>query len=121
MKSILFLLLALITASYAEAKGPVIHLPFRMQQSVIMAETSVFPNPFESNTTIYYSPSASGKIAIRLFTGAGRLVGELYNDQVESGQYYQFELNGADLNPGVYYYTIETKSGILHQRLELVR
>ena len=80
-----------------------------------------YPNPFVTNTTIFYNPAISGQVAIRLYTSAGQLVGELFNNQVESGQFYEFELNGSELNPGVYYYTIESRNGIFHQRLELVR
>lgn len=117
----LFLLLLTGSLSAADLRGPVVHMPVSKSSAVVMKESTAYPNPFETNTTIFYNPSASGKVAIRLYTGSGQMVGELFNDLVVTGQYYQFELNGSELNPGVYYYTIESRNGIFHQRLELVR
>jgi serine protease AprX len=117
----LLILLLSGSLSATDLRGPVVHMPARKQSPVVMKESTAYPNPFENNTTIFYNPSASGKVAIRLYTGSGQLVGELFNDLVVTGQYYQFELNGSELNPGVYYYTIESRNGIFHQRLELVR
>lgn len=121
MKGRLLVLQLLLFTVPVYARGPVLHLPAPIQSAVIMRESMAYPNPFITNTTIFYNPAASGEVAIRLYTGSGQLVGELFNDRVISGQYYQFELNGSELNPGVYYYTIESNNGIFHQRLELVR
>ena len=121
MKARLLLLIIVTSSCTLFAKGPVLHLPVRKESGIVMRESMAYPNPFITNTTIFYNPAASGQVAIRLYTGSGQLVGELFNDLVVSGQYYQFELNGTELNPGVYYYTIESRSGIFHQRLELVR
>jgi hypothetical protein len=121
MKVILPGFLLLCMGFFASAAGPVIHLPSAGQKLLVMNEVSAYPNPFYDNTTIYYNPGKSGVVAIKLYTQRGQLLGELFNDQVEAGQYYQFELDGSELNPGVYYYTIESNGGILHQRLELVR
>lgn len=83
--------------------------------------TSAYPNPFTENTTIFYSAPEDGFIRIKLYNSQGALMGQLYDDLVEKGSTYQFELNGSRMIPGVYYYTIETEKSVLHQRLELVR
>lgn len=121
MKLFIRVFVLLFTGYSTCAAGPVLHLPAAGQKLLVMNEASAYPNPFYDNTTIYYNPGKSGNVAIKLYTQRGQLLGELFNDQVEAGQYYQFELDGSELNPGVYYYTIESNSGILHQRLELVR
>lgn len=121
MKQGFTILLIGLLSGAVYGKEPVTHLPLDIRGAVVMKESSVYPNPFAYNTTIFYNPAATGRVSIRLYTGTGQLVGELFNDTVISGQYYQFELNGSELNPGVYYYTIESRNGIFHQRLELVR
>lgn len=83
--------------------------------------TSAYPNPFTVNTTIFYSAPEDAFVRVKLYNVQGKLMGQLYDDLVEKGATYQFELDGSRMTPGVYYYTIETEKSVLHQRLELVR
>lgn len=83
--------------------------------------TSAYPNPFNDHTTIFYSATQNEFVKIKLYSSKGTLLGELFDDMVEKGSTYQFELDGRSLSPGVYFYTIESKSTMLHQRLELIR
>lgn len=83
--------------------------------------TSAYPNPFKENTTIFYSAPEDAFARVKLYNQQGMLMGQLYDDLVEKGATYQFELDGSGMTPGVYYYTIETEKKVIHQRLELVR
>ena len=83
--------------------------------------TTAYPNPFTENTTIFYSAPEDAFVRVKLYNNQGKLMGEIYDDVVEKGATYQFELDGTRMLPGVYYYTIETEKSILHQRIELVR
>jgi len=56
-----------------------------------------------------------------LYTDKGKLMGQLFDDLVEKGSTYQFELDGRSMLPGIYFYTIETDKKIIHQRIELIR
>lgn len=110
---------SLSLAAYAGVDG-VQHRPFTSGKSPGEV-TSAYPNPFKENTTIFYSAPEDAFVRVKLYNGQGKLMGQLYDDLVEKGATYQFELDGSRMIPGVYYYTIETEKSVLHQRLELVR
>lgn len=82
---------------------------------------TAYPNPFNELTTIFYSPIVDEFIKVRLYNNKGRLISKIFEDNVEKGAAYQFELDGRNLNPGTYYYTIETNESITHERIDLVR
>ncbi len=88
---------------------------FKLQTSV------AYPNPFNQSTTIFYSPTINEFLKIKLYNNKGQLLSEIFEDNVEKGESYRFELDGSTLSPGVYYYTIEANGNILHQRIDLVR
>lgn len=96
------------------------HRP-KIAPQVMGQVTSAYPNPFTINTTIFYAAPEDAFVRVKLYNSAGKLMGELYDDVVEKGATYQFELDGSSMLPGVYYYTIESEKCVLHQRLELVR
>ncbi len=98
----------------------IVHLPSRKTDFSYLV-TSAYPNPFTGSTTIFYSAPDDEFVSIRLYNSKGKLLGELFDDMVEKGSTYQFELDGTQLSPGVYYYTIESNKRVLHQRLELIR
>ncbi|MBL7923692.1 MAG: T9SS type A sorting domain-containing protein [Bacteroidia bacterium] len=83
--------------------------------------TTAYPNPFSDNTTIFYSAPEDAFVRVKLYNAQGTLMGQIYDDLVEKGATYQFELDGSRMLPGVYYYTIESEKMMIHQRLELVR
>jgi Secretion system C-terminal sorting domain len=105
------------------SEGSIDGVPHRPKASVHIIEgaTSAYPNPFNENTTIFYSAKEDAFVKVKLFTSQGKLMGQLFDDLVEKGATYQFELDGRRMLPGVYYYTIETDKKIIHQRIELIR
>ncbi|MBK7964343.1 MAG: T9SS type A sorting domain-containing protein [Bacteroidetes bacterium] len=106
-----------------QSKGNIDDVPHRPKAHVHIVDgtTSAYPNPFDENTTIFYSAKEDAFVKVKLYTHQGKLMGQLFDDLVEKGATYQFELDGRKMLPGVYYYTIETDKKIIHQRIELIR
>ncbi len=79
---------------------------------------AVYPNPFHEATEIICNLPQPGDIQFSIFDGLGR---EVYNLQDYFPQGKQsLKLNGRDLMPGVYYYSIsfydELQNGILMKK-----
>jgi len=73
------------------------------------------PNPFNPNTTIRYSVSQSGPVAIRVYNAGGALVRTLVSAPHAPGA-YEARWDGKDeggrrLGSGVYFYRIESAGG----------
>ncbi len=96
------------------------HFP-KYQSPFSKISTLAYPNPFNESTTIFFSPTKNEFIKVKLYNNKGQMLTSIFEDNVEKGESYQFELDGRDLSPGTYYYTIEANGGILHQRIDLVR
>lgn len=111
----------LFSLSVEAGKDATIHLPQSGTAATRASVTTAYPNPFTENTTIFYSAPEDAFVRVKLYNNQGKLMGQLYDDVVEKGSTYQFELDGTRMIPGIYYYTIETEKCVLHQRLELVR
>lgn len=112
---------ALLSFPAKAGKDGVQHLPHPGAIAATALVTTAYPNPFTENTTIFYSAPEDAFVRVKLYNSQGKLMGQLYDDIVEKGATYQFELDGTRMLPGIYYYTIETEKCVLHQRLELVR
>ena len=66
-----------------------------------------YPNPFSNITTIEYSIAEDADVTITMFNLLGETVNILVNEYQTEGTYF-VEFNGFELNPGLYYYKIET-------------
>jgi hypothetical protein len=68
---------------------------------------SVYPNPFNPNTTIYYSLPVEGHVELSIYDITGRKVTEFSNGYQAAGEYtYNWEpvdANGRQLTSGVYF------------------
>ncbi len=64
---------------------------------------SIFPNPFQSTTTITYNLNHNSKINIVLIDVTGKQIGTIVNENQVPGN-YQFDINAEKyhLNPGIY-------------------
>lgn len=77
-----------------------------------------YPNPFNPFTKIYYSIASRGNVRLGVYDVLGREVALLVNEVKNAGNYV-FELNGAKLTSGIYFYRIvsgnysETKKMVL--------
>jgi hypothetical protein len=61
------------------------------------------PNPFKTNTTIYYSVPRHGHVLLKVYTIDGKFISTLIDDIHTIGE-YKVELNGDGLKAGIYYY-----------------
>lgn len=64
------------------------------------------PNPFSSRSTIRYSVPARSEVRLGIFNLAGEQVLPLVDGMVEAGR-HEVVLDGADLQPGIYFYRLE--------------
>ena len=75
-----------------------------------------YPNPFNPVTKIKYSIPAnvetSYMTSLRVFDILGNEVAELVNEQKQAGT-YEVKFNAGDLSSGVYFYRLQTSSGII--------
>ncbi len=84
-----------------------------------------FPNPFNSQTTIYYNLTRDGDISITIYNIVGQKVRALFYGYQKSGQ-RQITWNGRDdqerdLPSGIYFYRIETDGWSDTKRMVLLR
>lgn len=69
---------------------------------------SSHPNPFSTFTTITFSLQQASKVNIYIANSYGQKVHEVFNNYTEVGN-YDIKLDGADLQPGLYFCIIETE------------
>jgi len=77
-----------------------------------------YPNPFNPSTKIRFGISKNSNVKINVYNTSGKLVRELVNRYLESGN-YETEFNAGSLSSGTYFYTLtageftETKKMLL--------
>jgi hypothetical protein len=82
--------------------------------------TSIYPNPFNSMTTIVYSLPKSGFAKLTLFDIYGRELESLLNEKQQAGQ-YQISINCCDLASGLYFIRLEGSGQSFTQKIMLVK
>jgi len=81
-----------------------------------------FPNPFVQNTTISLTGATSNYATLGLYNMEGVQVRTIYQGALSAEQDYKFELNGGNLQKGLYFYKLITQEGeIVMDRLVLSR
>lgn len=83
------------------------------------------PTPFANSTTIYYQLPVSDAIALKVYNSLGQLVKTLVDNYQEAGQHF-ISWDGTDhlgnsLPDGIYFIHLETRQGVLSQKLTLIR
>ena len=73
---------------------------------------SVFPNPFNSSTTIRYNIKEKGQVNISIFNSSGKRIRYVYNNNQTSGTYHfnwdGKSQSGYSLSSGLYFFSIES-------------
>jgi len=64
------------------------------------------PNPFHSNSVINVNLETAANLSLAVYSVIGQKVLEISKGSVNSGA-YQFMLDGTELQPGVYFYTVK--------------
>lgn len=84
-----------------------------------------YPNPFNSGTIIEYLLPESGHVKIQIYNTLGQLVNTVFDDFVGPGQ-HQTSWNGSNsagqrVASGVYFYTVETETGVQSRKMIMLR
>jgi len=121
-KSILLILIVVIFYSIIKANSgiPITTRP-KVTANFTSTVTIAYPNPFKESTTIFFNSQFDESVKVQLFSNQGKLIGDIFDDQVAKGETYRFELDGTVMKPGVYYYTIASKSRVVHQKIEVIK
>jgi len=69
-------------------------------------KTGNFPNPFSENSVIKFSIDNSDYVVINLYNELGFKIKTLFNEYLNSGN-YELNINGSELQSGVYFYRIK--------------
>lgn len=78
------------------------------------------PNPASNNTTIKYELKESANITLRVFDIAGKEVMHV-NEGAKSAGTYTIELNTANLQNGVYFYTFEAGAEKVTRKMTITK
>ncbi len=70
---------------------------------------TIYPNPFTNSTTITFNLQQSSKVNIFITNIYGIKISEVYNNFMEAGS-YNITLDGSDLQPGMYFFIMETET-----------
>ncbi|MEJ2721299.1 MAG: T9SS type A sorting domain-containing protein, partial [bacterium] len=85
----------------------------------------IYPNPFNPRTTITYSLREAGRVDLRVYDAAGRLVKILVGEQKPAGTYTEF-WNGTDdrggaVSSGVYFVRLVTDGAVYSRKAVLLK
>jgi len=84
------------------------------------ALNSIYPNPFNPNTTINYSLDSDSYVSINVFDATGRVVAELVNDNVSAG-YHNVVWNASNSASGVYFIKMISGNDVFTNKLMFVK
>jgi len=79
-----------------------------------------YPNPFNPTTAIPYTLDKAGQVRLTVFDVLGRTVATLVDDIQQTGL-HSVRFDGSKLSSGVYFYTLETGSYRLTQKMMLMK
>ena len=80
-----------------------------------------YPNPFSDRTTIAFSLPETENVQLSIFDTNGKeLIKLIDNEKYDKGR-HQIEVDGGELNAGVYYYTLRTGKEIVGEKLMILK
>jgi len=82
--------------------------------------TSIYPNPFNSVTTITFSVDIQSKTSLRVFDIAGREVVTLFDNVVKVGK-HNLKWDASSVSSGVYLLRLETENKVKVTKIALMR
>jgi hypothetical protein len=80
--------------------------------------TEIYPNPFSKRTVITHAVESAASVRIAIYDGMGKLVRIVAKDSSMPAGTYTYEVDGRNMQEGVYYVVFET--GDLQQTEKLV-
>lgn len=91
-----------------------------INEATTLEGLQIYPNPFVSNATIEFNLNAEENIAINVFDVTGKLVQNFPNTVYSVGN-HKINVDGQNLEGGLYYVNIVAESGIVTRKLVLNR
>ncbi len=79
-----------------------------------------YPNPFNPTTTITFETPEDTDVKIKVFDILGKEVLSVYEGKLKAG-YHRFEINGASLPTGIYFYRVESDRFVDMKKMTLVK
>jgi hypothetical protein len=95
--------------------------------SNLLAKTQLiaYPNPFRGLGNVAWSVKTAGKVTLKVYDAAGRVVRNLVQSQMKPGRYsvtWNGKANdGRVISAGIYFYKLETASGKFEQKVILTQ
>jgi photosystem II stability/assembly factor-like uncharacterized protein len=79
-----------------------------------------YPNPFKESTTIDFILETPSQVVLELFSIGGEKICQLANEKKSPGK-YSVPFNAKDLPTGIYYYRLQTETGISSRKMILMK
>ena len=79
-----------------------------------------YPNPFNPTTQISFELPQSDHVIVRVYDSKGSLVQTILDEFVTAGS-HTLSFNGAQLASGMYFYTVNSKFGMISKRMMLTK
>jgi photosystem II stability/assembly factor-like uncharacterized protein len=79
-----------------------------------------YPNPFNPVTQIKFALAKTAEVKLSVYNITGQLVSQLASGTINAGV-HSVDFNGAKLNSGVYYYTLEVDGKAMTRRMVLMK
>lgn len=79
-----------------------------------------YPNPFNPSTSISYSLAKLGNVNLTVYDLLGNEVAQLVNEVQPAGK-HTIQFDGSKLASGVYFYRLDTGSGLLTRKMMLLK
>jgi len=85
-----------------------------------LALRSIYPNPFNPETTIVYELARQDRVVIEIFDMLGRSVARLVDKEQNAGS-YSVLWNAGDMSSGLYIVSLKTSDAHLNRSIQLVK
>jgi plastocyanin len=79
-----------------------------------------YPNPFNSTTNIQFSVPFESDVHLTLMNVLGQQIGQIFQGHVTAGQ-HSVPFDASGLTTGIYFYRLETPSGVLVRKMSYLK
>jgi hypothetical protein len=81
----------------------------------------IMPNPTSSKTQISFMATTSGRAVMHVMDMTGRIIADVYNNDVEAGQVYRAEFDASYIPTGMYMVRLTTGSDVDVDRIQIAK